>query len=362
MQFSRCRSEALSPSNKKMRKDMTIPYKTKVFKVNILVLVCSTAALCFNAAANGANVTAFGDSITVGQGSTTGGYPPKLSALLDSHSKPAVVVNSGRSGEYTTQGVKRIGGALASNATDIVLIMEGTNDVTLGISSETTRYNLQAMISSAKAAGATPVLATLTPSNRPGAATLIPDVWNPMIKNLASGNSIKLADQYAAIQSSWGTANTDGLHPNDSGYQIIASTWYKSVGSLITSSGEVDPTGSQSSDGGGGGGGCFIATAAFGSPVEKHVQLLKEFRDTFLLTNLSGRWLVEAYYLYSPPVADFISRHENVKLLVRVLLYPLIAFSYLLLKLSMPTQLTLAALTTVFCLVLSVFATRRRIG
>ena len=40
---------------------------------------------------------------------------------------------------------------------------------------------------------------------------------------------------------------------------------------------------------GGGGGGCFIATAAYGSMMEPHVKILRDFRDRFMLHNSLGK-------------------------------------------------------------------------
>jgi hypothetical protein len=81
-------------------------------------------------------------------------------------------------------------------------------------------------------------------------------------------------------------------------------------------------------------GGCFIATAAFGADWAAEVQVLRDFRDRFMLTNAPGRWLVAQYYRFSPPLADRLREREVLKPIVRGLLVPVVALSLFLLASS----------------------------
>jgi len=69
---------------------------------------------------------------------------------------------------------------------------------------------------------------------------------------------------------------------------------------------------------------CFIATAAYGTPMAKEINVLRDFRDKKLESTPLGRQIVLLYYRTSPPVAETISRNEGMRAAVRCMLYPII--------------------------------------
>lgn len=100
---------------------------------------------------------------------------------------------------------------------------------------------------------------------------------------------------------------------------IVAKYTYDDLGNLTSKSVSLG-----SSGGGSGGGGCWIATAAYGSALDPHVEVLREFRDRHLLSNAPGRMLVRIYEATSPPIAAFLAGHDSLRFATRCVLAPVV--------------------------------------
>jgi hypothetical protein len=57
-----------------------------------------------------------------------------------------------------------------------------------------------------------------------------------------------------------------------------------------------------------------------------------------------GQSFVEVYYTYSPPLADFIAQHDNLRALARSLLIPLVGMSWVTLQMGPSAALALLLL------------------
>ncbi len=143
------------------------------------------------------------------------------------------------------------------------------------------------------------------------------------------------------------TINDDGqsvtLEVKDGGYGDSDGL----ANGVIVDPGGIAASGGDSYTVSGGNSGCFIATAAFGSKFEKHVRLLRRFRDLYLMPFKIGRIFVNAYYTCSPPVADVIAKHDTLRVMVRWSLIPLMGLSWMLLHLgAIPTLLFLILISS----------------
>ena len=105
---------------------------------------------------------------------------------------------------------------------------------------------------------------------------------------------------------------------------------------------------------------CFIATAAYGTPMAEEIGILRQFRDEYLLTNPMGNALVDLYYRVSPPMAEFITAHPSLKPIVRTGLVPAVAMSTIVVNTTPVEKAAIAGLLVLISVTVAVWATRRR--
>jgi acyl-CoA thioesterase I len=179
-------------------------------------------------------VIAFGDSITNGLGASRrclalrptddipglhaaypadSTYPDDLSRLTH-----MLILNYGKGGETTADGVPRLRRLLSLLHPRIVLIMEGTNDLLQGKPPGETATNLAKMVADAEKIGTRPVLLTVIPLEPPAHAQT--RQFNRLIQRLARLDHTTLVDAGRGLSRT--DYNPDGIHPNDEGYRIIA--------------------------------------------------------------------------------------------------------------------------------------------
>lgn len=183
---------------------------------------------------------AFGDSITVGVGDSSEnpprGYTPRLEQLLANAGRNAEVVERGVGGEQTPEGLERINNVLNQGG-DVLLLMEGSNDISRAIPPETTQFNLGEMANRAEARGFRVIQATVIP--RIPRALRDPDnilnqQLNELIRHQAGVQGRDLADTFwvfghlpnAFTDFYWDSPTDFVGHPNADGYDVMADVFF----------------------------------------------------------------------------------------------------------------------------------------
>jgi lysophospholipase L1-like esterase len=220
---------------------------------------------------------AFGDSLTTGVGSASGGgYRAPLQAQLGGYFGQSFVVDAGRDGTFSSTGAARIPGVMSRESPAYTLILYGTNDwndqrcQNAPADQCATIDNLASIVDYVKRVASIPVLATLPPTN-PALAPRERTEWNSqlnvLIKSLAQSRGAIVADLFAAfpntIPSDLPRYFSDDIHPNDQGYALVAQAFLKALGT--SRSGTPGPA-----DFGGAGAFAFVrpgtASARVGTP------------------------------------------------------------------------------------------------
>ena len=131
--------------------------------------------------------------------------------------------------------------------------MYGTNDIPSGLTSATSAFNIRQIINAVRAEGNNfiPIVATVTPRDDHAVEPL-----NSAIALMVQSDGTVLVNPYQACVDSPGgfgsllgeeTSSVTGkrikLHPNVSGYNLIAQTWFdQALAGLIEPDSSVFPT------------------------------------------------------------------------------------------------------------------------
>lgn len=193
---------------------------------------------------------AFGDSITWGQGSSDGtGYVDVLQADLRAFWGKAGVTKDGVPGTKSNKGESRLGTSLSTHRPAYVLILYGTNDWNdAECRSEFPCYtitSLRSMVLQTRDAGAFPVVGTIPPVNPSYADREWQERndWvkrmNDLVREMARQERAAVAEIHGDFlkQPSLPPLFTDFLHPNDTGFRVITSSFFNAITKPASASG-----------------------------------------------------------------------------------------------------------------------------
>lgn len=192
-------------------------------------------------------ILAFGDSMTAGttspplavHGLTAGlpqSYPFKLQDLLAARytAQTIVVLNAGQPGEQATAGQKRFGSAVSEAKPDVILLMQGANDLNAARNQQVNAAitaavsALEEMVKEAERRRIPVMVATLPPQRPPkGAPANYLARLNDAIRVMAAKKGGILVDVHALMPEPF--IGQDGLHPTESGYQRVAEIFADAI-------------------------------------------------------------------------------------------------------------------------------------
>nr|WP_320050859.1 GDSL-type esterase/lipase family protein [uncultured Desulfuromonas sp.] len=160
-------------------------------------------------------ILAFGDSLTVGVGaSRSDSYPSILQQLSG-----RTVINAGISGETTAEGMERLPDLLAQTEPELLLLLEGGNDILQNQNQEATKHHLATMIEYARNQGVQVVLIAVPEKN------LFSD-QAPFYRELADEYELVLIDDMVSDLLRTPSYKSDTIHLNARGYRVMAEEIY----------------------------------------------------------------------------------------------------------------------------------------
>ena len=201
-----------------------------------LAVLAGLAAPAAPARAETVRILALGDSLTAGYGlDLADTFPVLLEGALRADGLDVAVINAGVSGDTTAGGLARLGWALADRP-HMAIVALGGNDALRGLDPDTTRTNLDAIVTRIETAGVRVLLAGMKAPPNLGAE--YGRAFNAVFAGVAERHGVALypflLEGVAAVPE---LNQDDAIHPNARGVQIMVQGILPYVRDLIA---EVD--------------------------------------------------------------------------------------------------------------------------
>ena len=164
-------------------------------------------------------ILAAGDSLTYGHGANpTESYPAVLSSMSGLR-----IVNAGKNGETSQEGLKRLPQLLQQYKPKLTLLCYGGNDILQKKSMKTLKENLKTMISLIRAHGSEVILIAVPDISLFGLHPL------PLYEEVADETGTPLVSGLFSDILSNPSLKSDQVHPNAKGYRKMAETLYEAI-------------------------------------------------------------------------------------------------------------------------------------
>ena len=199
--------------------------------LQILVVLVSLG-MANAAKAEGPTLLLYGDSLLAGLGlDAADGFEGQLRAALAASGREVNVVNASVSGDTTAGGLERLAWTL-SDRPDAVILGLGANDMLRGLSPETARDNLSAILEQLAASDVPTLLLGMKADRGLGAEYV--QVFDGLYPAVAEAHGVLLYPFYLeAIGLDPQFYQPDGIHPNAEGVRRIVADLMPSIEALL---------------------------------------------------------------------------------------------------------------------------------
>jgi lysophospholipase L1-like esterase len=165
------------------------------------------------------SILAFGDSLTYGYNAKSDESYPTLLSHLSGHK----VINAGIPAESSHDGLKRLPKLLEDNSIKLMILFFGGNDIMQGLSMENLKSNLKTMIQMTKEKNIKVLLISVPNLSLFGLSPL------ELYEEVADEEDVPLLSGMLADIISKPSLKSDQIHPNDTGYKIMAEKIYEKL-------------------------------------------------------------------------------------------------------------------------------------